>query len=721
MGSRTLATYNYASNNGYLQGMTYGNGYTQSYTYDRFGNMAEIKYGNTTVLKNFADSSGAIIRTQDLLTNYEHRVSYDSTGRLISKELLDLSVTGNADKWLHSLEYNFDANNNVTHFAFADKNRSFVTAYEYGKDNLLEKTTLPSGKEVGYTYDNLGRLIGKNLNTSNAVNATYTYHESLRADEVVDGVTKNYTTLKIASEETPAFGYKYSYDELGNISAVYEGVKGTNGNYSYSNTPTVSYVYDANGQLTHVNDFVNNEQYEYVYNSAGNITRRYRYAVNSDWQPASTLETIKYVYADTNGWKDLMTKYNGQTITYDAIGNPLNYRDGITMTWQNGRELASFTNADTSVSYTYDASGMRTSKTLTSDGATDTVKYVYENGLLLQMQYNHMYFDFIYDANGNPVSMAYRSTVTSSPIYYYYGLNSRGDVIALYYNTGALYAKYTYDVYGKLLSITNSSGSPINTKYSPAKLNPLRYRGYVYDNETGFYYLQSRYYDPTTCRFVNGDGYCSTGQGFNGLNMFAYCNNNPVVYCDTTGTSQTYTVLTIEGKTYTGVPGYHLGCYGQLKDYWIEELTEEQKVFVSTVAGEAIGENVRTQEAVAYTIMNRYNEPRDAWSSATSVSDILTYEQYNAVGSSQYNQMMLYLENRTYDNLKYEMLIDAVIPIYNNRGFDFTCGAHYVFNPSTSDGAWLESSLLAQPDRYVQCGPFSKIDDNQYRFYRATW
>ncbi len=230
-----------------------------------------------------------------------------------------------------------------------------------------------------------------------------------------------------------------------------------------------------------------------------------------------------------------MTKYNGQTITYDAIGNPLSYRDGISLTWQNGRELASFTNADTSVSYTYDASGMRTSKTLTSDGATDTVKYVYENGLLLQMQYNHMYFDFIYDANGNPVSMAYRSTVTSSPIYYYYGLNSRGDVIALYYNTGAIAARYSYDVYGKLLGVTTSSGSQFTAKYAPAVLNPLRYRGYVYDNETGFYYLQSRYYDPTICRFVNADGYCSTGVGITGNNMFAYCNNNPVMCYDPYG------------------------------------------------------------------------------------------------------------------------------------------------------------------------------------------
>ena len=83
-----------------------------------------------------------------MLTNHEHRISYDSTGRLISKELLDLSVTGNGDKWLHSLEYNYDADNNVTHFAFADKNRSFVTAYQYGKDNLLAKTTLPNNNQA---------------------------------------------------------------------------------------------------------------------------------------------------------------------------------------------------------------------------------------------------------------------------------------------------------------------------------------------------------------------------------------------------------------------------------------------------------------------------------------------------------------------------------------------------------------------------------------------
>lgn len=66
-------------------------------------------------------------------------------------------------------------------------------------------------------------------------------------------------------------------------------------------------------------------------------------------------------------------------------------------------------------------------------------------------------------------------------------------------------------------------------------LNPLRYRSYVYDEETGLYYLNTRYYDPKICRFINADNYPTTGQGFSGNNMFAYCGNNPVSRADTSG------------------------------------------------------------------------------------------------------------------------------------------------------------------------------------------
>ena len=139
----------------------------------------------------------------------------------------------------------------------------------------------------------------------------------------------------------------------------------------------------------------------------------------------------------------------------------------------------------------------------------------------------------IYDANGTPVSIKYRSSAAATPVYYYYGINSRGDVVSLYNSNGTIAAKYEYDAYGKLIGVTTSAGIAITGETSIANLNPLRYRSYVYDNETGFYYLQSRYYDPTTCRFVCGDKVLC--DDITGKNLFAYCGNNPVIRTDDSG------------------------------------------------------------------------------------------------------------------------------------------------------------------------------------------
>ena len=316
-----------------------------------------------------------------MLTNLEHRISYDSTGRLISKEVLDLSVTGNLDKWLRSLEYNYDLNNNVSHFAYADRNVSFITAYTYGKDNLLEKTILKDATIVdsnpddnkddrdivslSYSYDNLGRLTGKNLNTTNVIATTYTYHDSKRDDEVVDGVTKNYTTTKLATEETANFGFMYEYDAFGNITEIYEGVKNADGVYEYDSDdmPLYWYFYDKNNQLVKVRDGKAGLQTEYTYDSSGNITsKEVRGWDQESGSVTGSPTTISYAYTDST-WKDLLTSYNGQALEYDAIGNPLTYRDGITLTWQICRKLASYAQNGTTVNYTYDVSCMRTSKT----------------------------------------------------------------------------------------------------------------------------------------------------------------------------------------------------------------------------------------------------------------------------------------------------------------------------------------------------------------------
>ena len=131
--------------------------------------------------------------------------------------------------------------------------------------------------------------------------------------------------------------------------------------------------------------------------------------------------------------------------------------------------------------------------------------------------------DFIYDESGKPFALKY-STDGATFDTYYYVLNLQGDVVKLIQANGHIVAQYTYDAWGNV----SSSGRL-------AEINPLRYRGYYYDSETGFYYLQSRYYDPANRRFINADVYASTGQGFVGTNMFAYCNNKPIINSDPSG------------------------------------------------------------------------------------------------------------------------------------------------------------------------------------------
>ena len=145
--------------------------------------------------------------------------------------------------------------------------------------------------------------------------------------------------------------------------------------------------------------------------------------------------------------------------------------------------------------------------------------------------------DFVYDDAGRPFALKYSTDGTSFKTYYYV-LNLQGDVVKLiHYIPGFEYesvATYEYDAWGNV----SSSGRL-------AEINPLRYRGYYYDNETGFYYLQSRYYDPANRRFINADSYQSTGQGFVGTNMFAYCNNSPVDLYDPSGNAAGKSFLTV--------------------------------------------------------------------------------------------------------------------------------------------------------------------------------
>ena len=322
-------------------------------------------------------------------------------------------------------------------------------------------------------------------------------------------------------------GFTYTYDASGNITKIV--TEGTNVPQA---ALTKEYTYDALGQLaTEVNG--SGTTFGYAYDTAGNIR-----SITKDG-------TVAKSFGYTNpSWPDLLTSvtangttedilYEGQTRTSDvpSSGNPVTYYNGkdYTFTWTKGRQLAKAVVAGKTVEYTYDMSGVRTSKTVNGT----TYNYTTLSGKVMRQQWGSKSLEFVYDDGNQPFAMIYKHGQTTE--LYYYVLNAQGDVIALLNADGTLAASYNYGAWGNY-SVHGADGKKTTDPTFIGHINPLRYRGYYYDRETRLYYLQSRYYDFANCRFINADTFATTDtNGFLSANMFAYCENNPINGCDPSG------------------------------------------------------------------------------------------------------------------------------------------------------------------------------------------
>ena len=508
VGSQSLASYSYGANNGPILSSTYGTGQNVSYAYDEFGNVETRKYNGKTAFNWYSDRGGNIIRENDYLNKRLTDFTYDTTGRLVRQTVADSSVTGSSNKLLFGFEYSYDLNNNITQLVTKTTDKTVKNKFTFVEDNLLKTFALSTGKKVDYTYDGLNRLTKTSLTTSadKPIDTTYTYFASKRGSD--------YTTTKLKSETINGEKYEYKYDARSNITDVIK-----DGVLQYH------YGYDMMNQLVSVDDKLNGKVYNYTYDAGGNL-------ISETVTDSNGTTSNAYEYNNSN-WGDVLTSYNGQNITYDEIGNPLTYRDGMSMTWKNGRQLATLTNGDTSISYGYDSGSVRTTKTV--NGVKYT--YAYLNGQLLYETRGDAKFYYSYDANGILYNVRYTLTDGGTEYSYYYTHNSRGDIVGIYNGAGELKAHYEYDAWGNVISITDNNGNAITNPNHIGNLNPFRYRGYYYDTESGFYYLMSRYYDAVTHRFMNADGYFQAGTSILDGNTFAYCANNPVSHSDTNGNS----------------------------------------------------------------------------------------------------------------------------------------------------------------------------------------
>ena len=177
------------------------------------------------------------------------------------------------------------------------------------------------------------------------------------------------------------------------------------------------------------------------------------------------------------------------------------------------------------MSYRYDDSGVRIRKSV-NGVATD---YLVDGTKIIAEKTGNNIIWYYYDAAGTRIGFTYNNTP------YYYVYNAQGDVIGLYNSGQQIVARYNYDAWGKIVSITNQQGAEITDTTHIAHINPIRYRGYYYDTETGLYYVSSRYYDPEIGRWINADTtdiLTATPMGLTDKNLFAYCDNNPVMRAD---------------------------------------------------------------------------------------------------------------------------------------------------------------------------------------------
>ena len=385
-----------------------------------------------------------------------------------------------------------------------------------------------TGRTATFAYDNLQRLTSETM--AGLYTKSYTYRDISSTRTTTQIASQSYTGLCSGWSNRTA---SYTYDAMGNIATI-------TGPYKNKNSVQRTYTYDAQNQL--LSETIDGDTTSYTYDTAGNI--------RSVTGPGVTKT---FTYDDTGDWKDLLTSVtiNGETgqFTYESdgsgtIGNPTHYFNGddYELTWKNGRQLASLTRAGRRAWYSYGADGIRTSKAL-MNGNNPPIMHYYttQNGKIVREQWGSAQMDFVYDATGRPLALYYRVKLPNSNEYsgdsYYYETNQQGDVTGLYKITydaatnslsATRVASYEYDAWG---NVTYSTGEM-------ADINPLRYRGYYQDWESGYYYLQSRYYDPVIGRFVNADlpEYAALSvSSLASTNLFAYCNNNPTNHKDVNG------------------------------------------------------------------------------------------------------------------------------------------------------------------------------------------
>ena len=528
---------NIISTNGNSSEKTTSNGYVSCRYYDKYSRLTEVRDSNTLKVLNeyaykfgttydtsIAVSSSLLRFTHDYYANMTFKYTYDDSLRMVSiVRYPAANITGISPQYTKQFTYDnygrvsIESINSYSPFIAFTYNRN----YTYDSNDELNSLYINyqvngNGKYItsSLTKDAFGRLYQTQITVGgNTTTKTYTYNGLTTT--IITSFSNNINTLTEI----------ITFDKNGNIvSHVQSGLESS----------SISYLYDDCNRLA--KETYANKTIEYFYDLNGNITS-VKKKINIRPRPT----TYNFFYSSI--YPDQLMKYasSSENFTYDSFLNPLTFGDNH-YTYTRGRLLETFkvgNGQTTYFKYYYDKDGIRYKKSryiYNSSSGTfteqDYIKYhIEDENVLVEDRIsgsNHTYIYYYYGVTGVE-GFFYNN---NRYIYLKDGVNN---IIAILDEDFDVVARYSYDAYGNT-SVLNPNGTSNTSSTFIGNINPFRYKCYYYDIESSMYYCKSRYYVPEIRRWLNADDFSYLDESqIDGLNLFAYCKNNPLIYEDPEG------------------------------------------------------------------------------------------------------------------------------------------------------------------------------------------
>lgn len=421
--------------------------------YDTNGKIIADKWNYFTTAKYFYDPKGNLSQINDELINKSYKFYYTKGDKIRKIRESDGKVS------------NFDYNSagDIALLTFSDNNDIIYDAkYLYNERGKIEDIVIKAPEEIWmhYNYDSLERL---NSYSNGPIQTSLTYNDDESSGKAGKWITE-YVNTNSKGELLNKFGY--SYGENGGVTQIT-----STGQVAYSATRE----FDVLNRIT--KETINGQEYKYTYNSSGKLSSVCKKNVGS------TDETVENYHYNNSNLSGGISSIGNHTISYSS-GGRIDKIDSVSYTWEKASRLKKIQDGNHTYIYTYDSQGKRVEKSI--DGVK--TQYMYSGDLLMKQVTNNDVIEFIYDSSSNPTGYTWNGST------YYYLKDASNNIVGVANSNGDLCEYYVYDAFGNVINSTN-----------PNSVNPLRYDGSYMDKETGLYYKDKRYYNPTLRIYMNLD------------------------------------------------------------------------------------------------------------------------------------------------------------------------------------------------------------------------